>query len=79
MNPLVQDGKKLIPSVTRVFGTTREIYVYFQAYKYAVQSDPTAAKATYHRCLHLSAFILPVSKYSRRRRRRSCRTLPVWA
>lgn len=32
-NPLVQDGKKLIPSVTRVFGTGHEIYVYFQAYK----------------------------------------------
>jgi VWFA-related protein len=45
VNPLVQDGKKLIPSVTRVFSTTREIYVYFQAYKYALQSDPTAASA----------------------------------
>ncbi len=33
VNPLVQDGKKLIPSVTRVFSTTRDIYVYFQAYK----------------------------------------------
>ena len=33
VNPLVQDGKKLIPSVTRVFSTTREIYVYLQAYK----------------------------------------------
>src|SRR3984957_18078952 len=32
VNPLVQDGKKLIPSVTRVFSTTRQIYVYFQAY-----------------------------------------------
>jgi hypothetical protein len=31
--PLVQNGKKLIPSVNRVFSTTREIYVYFQAYK----------------------------------------------
>lgn len=33
MNPLVADGKKLIPSVTRVFSTGRQIYVYFQAYK----------------------------------------------
>ncbi|HTW81591.1 MAG TPA: VWA domain-containing protein [Terracidiphilus sp.] len=33
VNPLVEDGKKLIPSVTRVFSTTRDIYVYFQAYK----------------------------------------------
>ncbi len=33
VNPLVQEGKKFIPSVTRVFGTGRRIYVYFQAYK----------------------------------------------
>lgn len=33
VNPLVQNGKKLIPSVTRVFSTTREMYVYLQAYK----------------------------------------------
>ena len=33
VNPLVQDGKKLIPSVTRVFSQNRDIYVYLQAYK----------------------------------------------
>jgi VWFA-related protein len=33
VNPLVENGSKLIPSVTRVFSTTRQIYVYFQAYK----------------------------------------------
>jgi VWFA-related protein len=33
LNPLVQDGKKLIPSVTRVFSKNREIYVYLQAYE----------------------------------------------
>lgn len=33
VNPLVQNGKKLFPSVTRVFSTTREMYVFFQAYK----------------------------------------------
>jgi VWFA-related protein len=33
VNPLVQDGKKLISSVTRVFSTGHQIYVYFQAYK----------------------------------------------
>jgi len=43
VNPLVQDGKKLIPSVTRVFSTTREVYVYFQAYKQA-PGDPAAPK-----------------------------------
>jgi VWFA-related protein len=33
VDPLVQDGKRFIPSVTRVFGTGKQIYVYFQAYK----------------------------------------------
>ena len=31
-NPLVDSGVKLIPSVTRVFNTGREMYVYLQAY-----------------------------------------------
>lgn len=31
-NPLVQEGLKLIPSVTRVFNTAREMHVYLQAY-----------------------------------------------
>jgi VWFA-related protein len=44
VNPLVQDGRKLIPSVTRVFSTTRQIYVYFQAYKQALPSDQAAPK-----------------------------------
>jgi VWFA-related protein len=35
-NPLVQDGQKLIPSVTRVFSRDRQLYVYLQAY----QNDP---------------------------------------
>jgi len=48
VNPLVQDGKKLIPSVTRVFSTSREMYVYLQAYKQAppegkVSSQPLFA------------------------------------
>ncbi len=34
-NPLVRNGEKLIPSVTRVFNRGRLIYVYFQAYKQA--------------------------------------------
>lgn len=32
-NPLVADGEKLIPSVTRVFSTDRTLYVYLQAYR----------------------------------------------
>ena len=31
-NPLVENGAKLIPSVTRVFRTDRDLYVYLQAY-----------------------------------------------
>ncbi len=33
VNPLVENGASLIPSVTRVFSKGRVIYVYFQAYK----------------------------------------------
>ena len=32
-NPLVQNGQKMIPSVTRVFRKGREMYVYLQAYE----------------------------------------------
>jgi VWFA-related protein len=39
VNPLVVNGEKLIPSVTRVFNRGRAIYVYFQAYK----QSPTPA------------------------------------
>jgi VWFA-related protein len=38
-NPLVLDGQKLIPSVTRVFHKNRDMYVYLQAYE---QAAPTA-------------------------------------
>jgi len=41
VNPLVQDGKKLIPSVTRVFSKGRDLYVYLQAYG---QSTAATAK-----------------------------------
>jgi len=33
VNPLVQNGQKLIPSVTRVFSKSRDMYVYLQAYQ----------------------------------------------
>ena len=33
VNPLVQDGTKLIPSVTRVFTQNQDMYVYLQAYQ----------------------------------------------
>jgi VWFA-related protein len=43
-NPLVRDGQKLIPSVTRVFSKAREMYVYLQAYEpYAADAQPVVA------------------------------------
>ena len=37
MHPLVSDGKKLVPSITRVFRKDQNLYVYFEVY------DPTPA------------------------------------
>lgn len=37
-NPLVLNGQKLIPSVTRVFSKSRDLYVYLQAYEQGVTS-----------------------------------------
>ena len=44
VNPLVQNGKKLVPSVTRVFSTSREMFVYLQAYKQSQPGSPTASQ-----------------------------------
>jgi VWFA-related protein len=49
-NPLVQDGQKLIPSVTRVFSKNRQLYVYLQAYEPAATSvEPLVAFVTFYR------------------------------
>jgi VWFA-related protein len=39
VNPLVQNGQKLIPSVTRVFHANRDVYVYLQAYRETAPGD----------------------------------------
>jgi hypothetical protein len=44
-NPLVASGFKLIPSVTRVFNTGREMYVYLQAYAGGTSSATATASA----------------------------------
>jgi VWFA-related protein len=50
LNPLVFDGQKLIPSVTRVFSRTREMYVYLQAYEpTATSAHPLVAFVTFYR------------------------------
>jgi hypothetical protein len=49
-NPLVQEGQKLIPSVTRVFSKSRDMYVYLQAYDRAPAStQPLVAFVTFYR------------------------------
>ncbi|MGA2589955.1 MAG: VWA domain-containing protein [Bryobacteraceae bacterium] len=50
VNPLSQDGQKLIPSVTRVFSMSREMYVYFQTYRpEATGAQPLLAFVTFYR------------------------------
>jgi VWFA-related protein len=49
-DPLVQDGEKLIPSVTRVFHSTSELYVYLEAY------EPDALRATQPLVAYVSFF-----------------------
>lgn len=49
-NPLVENGQKLIPRVTRVFRRDRELFVYLQAYRpEASESQPVIAFATFYR------------------------------
>jgi hypothetical protein len=49
-NPLVQDGQKLIPSVTRVFSKSRDMYIYLQAYEpTATTVQPIVAFVTFYR------------------------------
>ena len=44
VNPLVFNGEKLIPSVTRVFSKARDLYVFLQAYqRAAMETQPLAA------------------------------------
>ncbi|NLV29662.1 MAG: VWA domain-containing protein [Acidobacteria bacterium] len=50
VNPLVQEGQKLIPSVTRVFSKGRDMYVYLQAYQQGVESArPLVAFVSFYR------------------------------
>ena len=48
-NPLVNGGHKLIPSVTRVFSRTRDLFIYLQAYeREAVTTQPLVAFASFY-------------------------------
>jgi VWFA-related protein len=49
-NPLVHEGLKLLPSVTRVFSRDRELFVYLQAYERgAATTQPLVAFLTFYR------------------------------
>jgi VWFA-related protein len=50
VNPLVQNGQKLIPSVTRVFRQNQNMYVYLQAYEQGVTApQPLVAFVSLYR------------------------------
>jgi len=49
-NPLVVEGQKLIPSVTRVFSKSRDVYIFLQAYeRSATSTQPLVAFVTFYR------------------------------
>jgi hypothetical protein len=49
-NPLVQNGEKLIPSVTRVFRKDQQMYVFLEAYEpSAEKTEPVVATLTFYR------------------------------
>src|SRR5579863_560809 len=49
-NPLVQNGVKLIPSVTRVFSKSKDMFVYLQAYEQGVTSvQPVIVYVSFYR------------------------------
>jgi VWFA-related protein len=55
-HPLIQDGQKLVPSVTRVFRTGQEMYVYLEAYEPAAETTrPVMARVSFYRG-HVKAF-----------------------
>ena len=50
LNPLVHDGQKLVPSVTRVFSASRDLFVYLEAYQRdAASMRPLVAVVSFYR------------------------------
>lgn len=50
VSPLIQDGQKLMPSVTRVFSKNKDMYIYLQAYEPAAPAiQPLVAFVTFYR------------------------------
>jgi hypothetical protein len=50
VNPLIVEGQQLMPSVTRVFSKSRDMYVYLQAYeRNATTAQPMVAFVTFYK------------------------------
>ena len=50
VNPLIQDGQKLLPSINRVFSKSRDLYIYLQAYERGADTmRPLVAFVTFYR------------------------------
>ncbi|HEY3742747.1 MAG TPA: VWA domain-containing protein [Bryobacteraceae bacterium] len=50
VNPLVEEGAKIIPSVTRVFSKSRDMYVYLQAYEQGLDTvQPLVASVAFYK------------------------------
>jgi VWFA-related protein len=45
-HPLVQDGQKVVPSITRVFRKDQSLYVYFEVYDPSIDPDRKAPSVT---------------------------------
>jgi VWFA-related protein len=54
-HPLVQDGTKLVPSVTRVFRKNQNLYVYLEVYDAAVDPDQKLPNVTAELALYQGA------------------------
>jgi len=62
-HPLMVGGRKLIPSVTRVFSRARDMYVYLQAYEhYAASPQPLVAFVAFYRG-RTKAFETPLLRF----------------
>jgi VWFA-related protein len=49
VDPLIHDGQRLVPSVTRVFRTSQQLHVYLQAYPPQAANETIAAFVTLYR------------------------------
>jgi len=50
VNPMISDGQQLVPSVTRVFSKSKDLYVYLQAYeRLATSTQPLVTFVTFYR------------------------------